>query len=161
MSAKENTMTNQETPSAQHVLTRNITTLNARDMEGYLANQQPDVEFVLPGGATLHGREEIRQYIEALWKAFPDGKLAFGAQVFAEDAAATELVFTGTHTGPMMTPGGPLPPTGKRVTLHSASILHIKEGLIAWEHGYADQLEIMTQLGLMPTAPKPDDDHPA
>jgi uncharacterized protein (TIGR02246 family) len=131
MSAKENTMTNQETPSAQHVLTRNITTLNARDLEGYLANQQPDVEFVLPGGATLHGREEIRHYIEALWKAFPDGKLAFGAQVFAEDAAATELVFTGTHTGPMMTPNGPLPPTGKRVTLHSASILHIKEGLIA------------------------------
>jgi uncharacterized protein (TIGR02246 family) len=161
MSAKENTMTNQETPSAQQVLNRNITTLNARDLEGYLANQQPDVEFVLPGGATLHGREEIRHYIEALWKAFPNGKLAFGAQVFAEDAAATELVFTGTHTGPMMTPNGPLPPTGKRVTLHSASILHIKEGLIAWEHGYADQLEILTQLGLMPTAPKPADDHPA
>jgi uncharacterized protein (TIGR02246 family) len=161
MSAKENTMTNQETPSAQHVLTRNMTTLNARDLEGYLANQQPDVEFVLPGGATLHGREEIRHYIEALWKAFPDGQLAFAAQVFADDAAATELVFTGTHTSPMMTPGGPIRPTGKRVTLHSASILHIKEGLIAWEHGYADQLEIMTQLGLMPTAPKPADDHPA
>jgi uncharacterized protein (TIGR02246 family) len=97
MSAKENTMNNQETPSAQHVLTRNMTTLNARDMEGYLANQQPDVEFVLPGGATLHGREEIRQYIEALWKAFPDGKLAFGAQVFAEDAAATELVYRNAY----------------------------------------------------------------
>jgi len=161
MSGKENTMKNQETPSAQQVLTRNITTLNARDLEGYLANQQPDVEFVLPGGATLHGREEIRQYIEALWKAFPDGKLAFGAQVFAEDAAATELVFTGTHTGPMMTPNGPIPPTGKRVTLHSASILKIKDGLIASEHGYADQLEIMTQLGLMPAALKAVVDHPA
>jgi predicted ester cyclase len=142
---------------AKQVLDRNIMTLNARDIEGYLANQQPDVEFVFPGGATLHGRDEIRQYIEALWKAFPDGKLSFGEQVFAEDAAATELVFTGTHTGPMMTPNGLIPPTGKRVTLHSASILKIKDGLIASEHGYSDQLEMMTQLGLMPAAPGPND----
>jgi predicted ester cyclase len=148
-------MNNQDTPSTQQVLDRNLTTLNARDIDGYLANQQPDVEFVLSGGATLYGREEIRHYIEALWKAFPDGKLAFGAQVFADDAAATELVFTGTHTGPLMTPGGPIPPTGNHVTLHSASILHIKEGLIAWEHLYSDQLELLTQLGLMPAAPSP------
>ena len=154
-------MTNQETTNAQHVLERNRITLNARDIEGYLANQQPDVEFLLPGGATLHGREEIRQYIEALWKAFPDGQLTFGAQVFAAEAAATEVVFTGTHTGPIMTPNGPIPPTGKRVTLHSASILTIKDGLIASEHGYADQLEMLTQLGLMPASPKPADGHPA
>ncbi len=154
-------MAKQETPSAQQILNRNMTTLNARDIEGYLANQQQDVEFVLSGGITLHGRDQVRQYIEALWKAFPDGKLAFGEQVFAEDAAATELVFTGTHTGPMMTPNGPIPPTGKRVTLHSASILKIKDGLIASEHVYSDQLEMMTQLGLMPAAPKPADDHPA
>jgi predicted ester cyclase len=150
-------MAKQETPSVQQVLNRNMTTLNARDIEGYLANQQQDVEFVLSGGITLHGRDQVRHYIEALWKAFPDGKLAFGEQVFAEDAAATELVFTGTHTGPMMTPGGPIPPTGQPVTLHSASLLKIKDGLIAWEHVYSDQLEMMTQLGLMPAAPGPND----
>ena len=143
-------MAKQEILGTQQVLDRNKTTLNARDSEGYLANQQPDVEFVLSGGVTLHGRDEIRPYIEALWKAFPDGKLAFGEQIFADDAAATELVFTGTHTGPMMTPNGPIPPTGNRVTLHSASILKIKDGLIASEHVYSDQLEMMTQLGLMP-----------
>jgi predicted ester cyclase len=150
-------MKDQSTSIAQHVLDRNMMTLNARDMEGYLANQQPDVEFVISRGVTLHGREEIRQYIEALWKAFPDGKLAFGEQVFAADTVATELVFTGTHTGSMMTPNGLLQPTGKRVILHSASILRIKDGLIASEHLYADQLEMLTQLGLMPAAPGPND----
>src|SRR6266566_9656198 len=154
-------MAKQDTSKTKHILDRNITTHNARDIDGYLANQRPDVEFVLPGDVTLHGRDQVRHYTEALWKAFPDGKLAFGEQVFAEDAAATELVFTGTHTGPMMTPNGPIPPTGKRVTLHSASILKIKDGLIASEHGYADQLEIMTQLGLMPAALKAVVDHPA
>lgn len=143
-------MAKQDTPRTKQVLDRNIAALNARDIEGYLANQRPDVEFVLSGGVTLHGRDEIRHYIEALWKAFQDGKLAFGEQVFAEDAAATELVFTGTHTGPLMTPNGPIPPTGNRVTLHSASVLKIKDGLIASEHVYSDPLEMMTQLGLMP-----------
>lgn len=153
-------MAAQETPSTKQVLDRNITAVNSRDIEGYLANQQPDVEFMF-GGVTLRGRDELRSYIEALWTAFPDGKLAFGEQVLAEDAAATALVFTGTHTGPLMTPNGPIPPTGNRVTLHSASILTIKDGLIASEHGYSDQLEMMTQLGLMPATPKPADASPA
>jgi uncharacterized protein (TIGR02246 family) len=138
----------QEPSNEKRVLDRNITAVNARDIEGYLANQQPDVEFVLPGGMTLRGRDQVRQYTEALWQAFPDGILAFGAQVLGHDAAATEVVFTGTHTGPMVTPNGSIPPTGRSVTLHSASILHIEDGLVASEHVYLDQLEMMTQLGL-------------
>jgi predicted ester cyclase len=138
----------QETPTAKNILDRNITAVNARDIEAYLANQRPDVEFVLPGGVTLRGPDQVKQYTEALWEAFPDGALTFGAQVFGEDMAATEVVFTGTHTGPMVTPNGSVPPTGKAVVLHSASILRIKDGRIASEHVYVDQLEMMTQLGL-------------
>jgi predicted ester cyclase len=138
----------QQPSSEKRVLDRNITAVNARDIDGYLANQQPDVEFVLPGGVTLRGRDQVRQYTEALWQAFPDGILAFGAQVFGGDAAATEVVFTGTHTGPVVTPNGSIPPTGRTVTLRSASIIRIKDGLVASEHVYLDQLEMMTQLGL-------------
>ena len=141
-------MTHQEPASEKRVLDRNITAVNARDIEGYLVNQQPDVEFVLPGGVILRGRDQVRQYTEALWRAFPDGILTFGGQVFGHDVAAAEVVFTGTHTGPMVTPNGSLPPTGRVVTLHSASILYIKDGLVASDHVYLDQLEMMTQLGL-------------
>jgi predicted ester cyclase len=146
-------MPEQDRPSARLVLERNITALNARDIEAYLANQRPDVEIRLPGGAALHGREQVREYTEAMWEAFPDGTLTFGDQVLAEDVAATEVVFTGTHTGPMPTPGGSIPPTGRRVSLRSASILRIEHGLVASERVYVDQLEMMTQLGLMPAAP--------
>lgn len=136
--------------SAKQVLDRNIAALNARDMDGYLSNQSPDVEFVLPGGVTLHGRDQVKQYTETLWAAFPDGTLAFGQQVFADDAAATEVVFTGTHTGPMNTPGGSVQPTGKRISLRSVSMLRIKDGAIASEHVYLDQLDMLMQLGLSP-----------
>src|SRR6266498_5156723 len=146
-------MAKQDVAGIKQLLDGNIEGLNAKDIEGLLANQQPDAELVIPGGITLRGHEQVRQYTEALWAAFPDGSFSFAGQVLAEDAAAVELVFTGTHTGPLATPTGVIPPTGKRVTLHSASILRFRDGLIASEHAYLDQLEFMTQLGLMPTVP--------
>ena len=45
----------------------------------------------------------------------------------------------------------------KRVTTHSVSILRIKDDLIASERVYFDQLDMLTQLGLMPAAPRPND----
>ena len=130
------------------ILERNITAVNGRDLEGYLANQQPDVEFVLPGGVTIRGREQVGQYTEAMWAAFPDAILTFGQQFLGDEGAATEVVLSGTHTGPMVTPNGPLPATGKRVNVHSVSILRFEDGRIASEHVYFDQLELLTQLGL-------------
>ncbi len=148
-------MAQQDTTSVEQLLHRNIEALNAQDIAGVLANQQPDAELVIPGGVTLHGHEQLRRYTEALWAAFPDGAFSFAGRVVAGDAAGVELVFTGTHAGPLATPNGVIPPTGKRVTLHSASILRFRGGLIASEHTYMNQLEFMTQLGLMPPAPGP------
>jgi predicted ester cyclase len=142
--------------TSKQILDRNITAVNARDLEGYLSNQQPDVEFVLPGGITLRGRDEVGQYTKAMWTAFPDATLAFGEQILAEDAAATAVVFSGTHTGPMSTPGGPLPPTGKHVNVHSVSMLRFEDGRVASEHVYFDQLELLSQLGLGPAPPSGD-----
>lgn len=141
-------MTEQRSTAVNDILDRNITALNNRDIDAYLANQCSDVEFILPGGVSLHGREQVRQYTEALWNAFPDGSLSFGKQVLGDDRAATEVVFSGTHTGPMPSPNGEIPPTGRRVTLRSASVLQMRDGLIASEHVYLDQLEMMNQLGL-------------
>ena len=140
----------------KEILERNITAVNGRDLEGYLANQQPDVEFVLPGGVTIRGREEVGRYTEAMWAAFPDATLTFGEQFLGDNGAATEVVLSGTHTGPMATPNGPVPPTGKRVNVHSVSILRFEDGRIASEHVYFDQLELMTQLGLAQAPPSGD-----
>jgi predicted ester cyclase len=148
-------MMNQDITIIKQLLDRNIKALNAKDIQGVLANQQPDAELVVGGGLTLRGHEQLKQYTEALWTAFPDGAFSHTGQVLADDAAAAELVFTGTHTGPLATPNGAIPPTGKHVTLHSASIMRFKDGLIASEHAYTDQVEFMTQLGLMPASPGP------
>jgi predicted ester cyclase len=145
-------MPEQDVAIVERLLDRNVEALNARDIERVLANQQPDAELVTSGGLTLRGHEQVRQVTEALWSAFPDGIFSFAGRVLTGDAAAVELLFTGTNTGPLVTPNGEIPPTGKSVTIRSASIIRFRDGLIASEHAYTDQLDFMTQLGLMPSA---------
>ncbi len=139
-------MPDNDSAIVKEALERNITAINTRDIEGFLANQQPDVVFTMPGGVTFTGRDQLQAFMEAQWAAFPDGQLAFGAQVLGEDSAATEIVFRGTHTGPLPGPHGTIDPTGRAVTLHSASFLTIRDGLIASERVYADPAELAGQL---------------
>jgi uncharacterized protein (TIGR02246 family) len=146
-------MPSSEIEALTELLDRNLRALNAQDIEGVLANQQPDAELVVPGGGVLRGHEQLRQYTEALWAAFPDGTFSFASQVLTAEAAAVELVFSGTHTGPLVTADGVVGPTGRGVTLQSASIMRFRDGLIASEHAYPDQLEFMKQLGLLPAGP--------
>lgn len=138
--------------TTKQILALNIAAINSRDIEAYLANQHPDVELLFSGGGHLRGREEVKQYILTMWEAIPDGKLTFGEQVLGKDAMATEVIFTGTHTGPLVTPNGMLPATGKKIKLHSVSMLRVKDGMIISEHSYFDQVEMLTQLGVMPLA---------
>jgi predicted ester cyclase len=147
-------MPQQTIDDVKEILERNRTALNNRDMDTYLENQDPAVSFTMPGGITLQGRDRVRALIEAMWQAFPEGELTFGEQVFDENGAATEVIFTGTHSGPLAGPGGAIPPTGKRVETHSASVLQMKDGRIISEHGYGDPNELMLQLGLMPPGPQ-------
>jgi len=65
-----------------------------------------------------------------------------------ENEAATEAVFNGTHTGPLSTPNGAIPPTGKQIPLKQVFLHRIEGGRIASETVYLDQLEFLTQLGL-------------
>jgi predicted ester cyclase len=141
-------MTMSAADSAAQILQRNITALNNRDFEAYLSNQHPDVTITLPGGVQVHGRDQVRASMQVMFTAFPDGKLQFGDQVLADDAAATEVVFTGTHTGPLTMPAGEIPPTGRAVRTTTVSMLRFRNGMIISERVIGDDLELVRQLGV-------------
>lgn len=108
------------------------------------------MEVILPDGRILRRRDQLGHNTKTAWTAFPDGTLEFGEQVFTEDAAAVETVLTGTDAGPLSTPDGTIPPTGRPVRLRLLSILRIRDGLVASEHVYSNQLDILTQLDFAP-----------
>jgi steroid delta-isomerase-like uncharacterized protein len=122
----------------------------AFNAEARAANQTPDIEVVLPGGITLHGSQEVAAVVGSFWEALPDCKITAENEVTAEGTVVTEGTLSGTHTGVFRTPQGEIPASGNRVELRYASVKQVRDGKVAHENLYFDQLEFLQQLGAAP-----------
>ncbi len=100
---------------------------------------------------TSQGRAAILAAESPMFAAFSD--VSWTANRIVEAAAggwhAVEWTVVATNTGPLATPAGEVPATGRTVTLTGASLLQITDDeLIAEEHRYFDTMAMLTQLGL-------------
>lgn len=136
--------------SAKEAADRHVTAFNEKDLEKFVGNESPEIEFVIPGGITLRGRDQVREYMKLFWNAFPDIKVAVVYQVVAGDTVVTEQTYSGTHTGTLRTPKGDVPATGKRVQGRQVAVQRVKDGQVWSEHLYFDQMELLEALGLIP-----------
>ena len=123
---------------------------NAHDKVGWTRDVADDCEFTVPGGITGSGRD-LRDQLFSMWtKAFPNNVIK--ASTIAEDGdyGILEAVFTGTQTGTLDAPTGPIPATEKKVSIPFVTTSRIKDGRYTSFHLYFDQVDLMVQLGLMP-----------
>jgi steroid delta-isomerase-like uncharacterized protein len=125
---------------------------NAQDAEARIANLTPDTEAMLPGGLILRGAEQVIQVVRSFWEALPDGKISSENEVAAGDTVVTEGTLSGTHTGTFRSPQGDIPASGNRIALRYVSVKRIRDGKVAQEHLYFDQLEFLQQIGAQPSA---------
>jgi predicted ester cyclase len=66
------------------------------------------------------------------------------------DTVVLEITWTGTHTGPMMSPtGDEIPATGKSLEMRACIVNKISDGKVAMQTQYFDIMTMMTQLGLV------------
>src|SRR5438067_115143 len=85
---------------------------NSRDFNLIAAAASDDCEWVMvPTGQKFHGQAGIRQYSEAWAAGFPDGKVEDLSVIAGDNGAVIEFVGKGTHTGPLASPAGEIPPT--------------------------------------------------
>jgi steroid delta-isomerase-like uncharacterized protein len=124
---------------------------NAQDADARAAHQTPDIETELPGGMILRGPEQVSEVARGFWAALPDGRITAENEVAAGDTVVTEGTLTGTHTGAFPSPQGDIPASGNRVRVRYASVKQIRDGKVASEHLYFDQLEFLEQLGAFPS----------
>lgn len=110
----------------------------------------PDIEFS-DSMQRASGTDELKPYLKTWAIAFPDGHIQIKNVIESGDQAAGELVYRGTHTGPMTGPQGVIPPTGKSVELLGSGWITIRGGKIASFRGYFDTMAMMVQLGLVPS----------
>jgi predicted ester cyclase len=125
---------------------RNVSTANF-DGEDELFS--PDVETVDPGAGTLHGLAAFKGYEAAFQRAFPDGKLVLKSAIEAGNKVAVEGAYTGTHTGAPTGPRGEIPPTQRLLNLEFSDLFETDGSRITRHRIYYDQVQFMSQLGLM------------
>lgn len=104
------------------------------------------------------GHEGIRKWIETTRMMMPDAVMAFPEVLFQEDKVATFWTLSGTQNGPMVMPGGMLPPTGRKLHLSGLSIDYLEDGKFVKEIVVFNMLEMLMPLGFSlvpPQAAKP------
>lgn len=105
-----------------------------------------DVEHTNPM-ATMHSAAEWAEFSRNWATAVPDGRHTVTRVLQDGDWGAIEGSYRGTHTGPLQTPQGELPATGRSVELAFGGFGHVRDGRLDVVHVYMDLLSVMAQLG--------------
>jgi steroid delta-isomerase-like uncharacterized protein len=138
-------------PEVKDTTDRFVAAFNAHDEHALLALHAADIKFNAPGGFKATNAKDATEFAMTWLKAFPDGKMKVRTEITSGPWVVQEISMEGTHTAPLQGPTGIIPPTHKKVTGYGVQLLRVHEGKIAEARIYFDQLEQMSQLGLIPT----------
>jgi steroid delta-isomerase-like uncharacterized protein len=97
-------------------------------------------------GETFDGEADVRRYFWESRTAFPDQGNEVISMRAADDAIIVEFWLTGTHKGPLATPAGALPPTGRTFRQPMCAIFKFEGDKIVCERIYFDRMAILAQL---------------
>ncbi|MBK8504240.1 MAG: ester cyclase [Saprospiraceae bacterium] len=100
-------------------------------------------------GMTFNGPEEFRAFMQGFKEAFPDMVVHHDSIVSEGGRVAVEFTAKGTHTGPLKTPAGVVPPSGKKVELKVAEFYQWNNGRFTSMSNYQDAASLMRQIGAM------------
>jgi steroid delta-isomerase-like uncharacterized protein len=122
---------------------------NRRDFDRLAAAGAADAAWqVVPTGQNLRGPDGLRQYGQGWATAFPDGRIEDTNVVASETGAVVEFIGRGTQTGPLSTPTGDIPPTGRAVEMRFCEIYDLRDGKVTGGRMYFDSATLLQQLGV-------------
>src|SRR6266436_5772249 len=123
------------------------------NIPGWVAAFTPDGTFTdMSIGVTYRGPDGptgLGKTVEVYAKAFPDMHRQLYRFFSVGDVVVVELSLQGTHKGPLPTPMGILPPTGKRMDAPCCDVFRIVNGKIQSFDCYPSGTVIFAQLGVL------------
>lgn len=120
-----------------------------QDVAGWVAAFTGDGTFTdMSIPFTYRGAEELGKTVEVYAKAFPDMHRELERFYVTGDIVIVQLRLQGTHLGPLETPAGTVPPTGKRMDAPCCDVFELVDGKIKRFDCYAEGSVIARQLGL-------------
>lgn len=90
----------------------------------------------------VHGVEGSKRLYYAYTSAFPDMQFEIQEIVVENDTASAQLLFTGTHKGPL----GEIPASGNFVKVANNCFFRFADGKVVKQQGVWDSLSFMRQI---------------
>jgi predicted ester cyclase len=137
-------------PDARQVGADFVAAFNDHDESRIRELNAENAVLEAPGDVRVQGGEAATQYAMAWLNAFPDARLTVTNELVSGDWVAQEFTFEGTHEGTLSGPGGEIPATNRRLNGRGVQIFRVENDAVVDTRLYFDQVQIMTQLGLMP-----------
>ena len=106
--------------------------------------------LMIPYGVTNHGPEGYKKHWELWTTAAPDCEIEIAELTPGPNVVTAEFIARGTHSGPLSTPKGEIPPSNNQVELRLCDVIRIREGRAYGSRIYFDMLSLMRQVGQVP-----------
>lgn len=134
----------------QELMDRGTEAILSGDLDVLREIYADDVVVTTPDSGTLNGIEAVIAWHESFVGAFSDREYHRMRAIETEDTVIDQGEFVGTHTAPLAGPDGQsIPPTGKQIRLRGVDIATVRDNKVVRHDFYFDQLEMLSQLGLM------------
>jgi len=133
------------------VATELVEAFNAGDWNRLRATLHPDVVYEETGTQRrVAGADAYVRLCQGWKETFPDARGAVQAAIASAQQVAQEVVWEGTHRGPLPVPGGSISPSGKRINVRGSMWYTIADGRAREIHHHLDVMTLMQQVGAMP-----------
>ena len=99
----------------------------------------------------IHGLASLKAFYKASHAGFPDLQVNFDDVLPSKDHLVFRGRIEGTNTGTLRG----MPPSGRHVCFSCVAIDRIESGMIVEEWVYFNVLDLLRQLGVVPTPPAP------
>ena len=95
----------------------------------------------------IEGPEKIIELFKGWKTAFPDSAGTVTSVVGSGNKVVLEVTWKGTHTGPLVSPEGTIPASGKRQETPAALCLTFEGDKIKESRHYFDSMTLLRQIG--------------
>ncbi len=136
--------------SGSVIAKRYFAALQARELDAALACWRPGAVERLIGQGELVAPDGVREYLTALFDAFPDFSFELIDTTTQRERCSVRWRASGTFAGPGSFQG--FRANGRSITIEGCDVLEVAEDQIVAGTVYLDRGEVARQLGLLPPA---------
>jgi steroid delta-isomerase-like uncharacterized protein len=135
---------------ATEVATRLVEAFNDGDWEAFRAGVSDDVVYLEAGtGRRIEGADAYLELCRGWRVALPDVRGTVRRSLEGDGVSALEVTWEGTHDGPLPTPEGTIPATGRSVSVEATLWTDVRGGVVTEVHHHLDVMALMAQIGAL------------